>query len=115
MLLKVAFVVACSAVSCLAQATIPPPADRAISSLGQRTPYVLRPMDLIAINVVNRGELSGMADVHSDGMISAPLIGEVKAEGLTTTQLRDAITERLKDFIRDPAVTVQIVKTRKAN
>ena len=113
MLLKVAFALACSGAFCLAQEIILPPADRPVSSVEPRAPYVIRPMDILSINVVNRRELSGMLDVHPNGMISMPLIGEVNAEGLTTAQLRDA--ERLKEFISAPMVSVQVVKSRKAN
>ncbi len=46
--------------------------------------------------------------VRPDGKISFPLIGDVKAEALTLTQLDDAITEKLKSYIKAPEVSIMI-------
>jgi polysaccharide export outer membrane protein len=52
-----------------------------------------------------------MVDVHLDGMISIQLIGEVKAEGLTASELRDVITARLEETaLTAPVVDVSVVK-----
>ncbi|MGA2716933.1 MAG: polysaccharide biosynthesis/export family protein, partial [Bryobacteraceae bacterium] len=54
--------------------------------------------------------LSGPVDVRPDGILSMPLIGEVKADGLTAAQLKAAIEMRLNDFLNNPEVDVQIAK-----
>ena len=48
--------------------------------------------------------------VHLDGMISIPLVGEIKAEGLTAIQLKQAITERLGEVLTEPNVDVSVLK-----
>jgi polysaccharide export outer membrane protein len=52
---------------------------------------------VLTIKIWNQPNLSGAVSVGPDGMLSMPLIGEVKAAGLTQKQLRDLITERLKE------------------
>src|ERR1019366_8169182 len=44
--------------------------------------------------------------VRPDGMISLPLVGEIKATGLTPVQLQDQISNSLKKLMADPQVTV---------
>jgi polysaccharide export outer membrane protein len=48
--------------------------------------------------------------VRPDGMISIPLLGDVKADGLTPVQLAALLTERLRKFVNEPQVTI-IVNT----
>ena len=73
--------------------------------------YIIGPLDVLLIKVWNQQQLSGAFDVGPDGMVAMSLIGEVKADGLTTTQLRDAIQARLKDCcLNDPIVEVSVGK-----
>lgn len=46
--------------------------------------------------------------VRPDGKISFPLIGDVKVEGLTLTQLDKIITERLKEYVKAPEVSIMM-------
>jgi polysaccharide biosynthesis/export protein len=46
--------------------------------------------------------------VRPDGKISFPLIGDIKAEGLTLTNLDNIITERLKTYVSNPEVSIMI-------
>lgn len=62
-----------------------------------RRAYIIGPLDVINIKVWENPNLSGLVAVDSDGMLSLPLVGEIKADGLTQQELRDAITQRLKD------------------
>ncbi len=50
--------------------------------------------------------MSRQVPVRPDGMISLPLLGDVKAAGLTPLQLQDQLTTELKKYISDPQVTV---------
>ena len=47
--------------------------------------------------------------VRPDGKISLPLLDDVQAAGLTTRELRDVLTEKLREFISSAAVAVVIV------
>jgi polysaccharide export outer membrane protein len=72
--------------------------------------YVIGPLDVLYVRVWNQPNLSGIEDVGPDGAISMPLIGEIKADGLTVTQLKDAITSKLNEFINSPEVSVSVTK-----
>ncbi|TNF66331.1 MAG: polysaccharide biosynthesis/export family protein [Gammaproteobacteria bacterium] len=60
------------------------------------------------VNDVNDTRLSGFT-VNSEGEIFYPYIGYVKIVGLTVSQARDLITEKLSKYLKDPQVTVQII------
>ena len=68
--------------------------------------YIIGVDDVLAINVWKEPEMSKAVPVRPDGMISLPLVGEIKAVGLTPVQLQDQITASLKKFMSDPQVTV---------
>jgi polysaccharide export outer membrane protein len=71
---------------------------------------VIGPLDVISIKVWNNPNLSSPLDVGPDGMISLPLVGQVKAEGLTKEQLKEMLAGRLKEFLNSPEVDVQVLK-----
>jgi polysaccharide export outer membrane protein len=62
----------------------------------------LKPEYAIPYNVPNGKFLS----VDGDGNIQFPQLGSIKAVGLTRSQLRTSLTNKLKTFIVDPAVFV---------
>ena len=72
--------------------------------------YVIGAEDVIAIYVWKEPDMSKTVPVRPDGMISLPLIGEIKAAGYTPVQLQDALAEAMKKLISDPQVTVVVEK-----
>ena len=68
--------------------------------------YIIGSDDVLAINVWKEPEISKTVPVRPDGMISLPLLGEIKARGLTPVQLEDQISDLLKKIMSDPQVTV---------
>lgn len=74
--------------------------------------YLIGPQDMLTVNVWKEPEVSQKLPVRPDGMISLPLIGEVKAAGLTPVQLEGAITTPLKKYMSDPQVTVIVTEVR---
>jgi polysaccharide export outer membrane protein len=72
--------------------------------------YVIGPEDVLLIHVWKENDLSRTVPVRADGKISIPLINEVQAAGLSPLQLRDTITQRLKEYIDDPIVTVIVTE-----
>ena len=54
--------------------------------------------------------MSKSVPVRPDGMISLPLVGEVKAAGYTPVQLQDVLADRMKKYVSDPQVTVVVEK-----
>ena len=74
--------------------------------------YLIGPNDLLNIFVWKEPELSQDITVMHDGRITFPLIGEVMAKGKTATELKDAITEKLRAYITAPEVTVIVRESR---
>jgi polysaccharide biosynthesis/export protein len=72
--------------------------------------YVIGPEDVLYIQVWKEEALTRTVPVRSDGMISVPLINEVQASGLTPLQLGESLTEKLKNFIANPTVTVVVTE-----
>jgi polysaccharide export outer membrane protein len=62
---------------------------------GERKEYVIGHGDLLAITFWQRPELNTEGRVTAVGDIELPLIGAVRAAGLTPNQLRDAILSRI--------------------
>ncbi len=84
--------------------------------MGQTDPqqrYILGPDDRIAILVHNRPELSPELDITREGWITAPLVGQVKAAGLSPPQLAFKLAELLADgYLKDPKVDVSVKEYR---
>lgn len=55
---------------------------------------------------------AGGRTIDSRGYLYLPLIGEVKASGLTVNELRRELDRRLKQFIKEPQVEVSIAAFR---
>lgn len=64
--------------------------------------------DELAISVWHEQDLSMNVAVRPDGMITLPLLNDLKVTGMTTKQLQDMLTEKLKqmDILKEPQVTV---------
>jgi polysaccharide export outer membrane protein len=72
--------------------------------------YVIGQADEIEVQVWKEPDLSRAGVVRSDGMISLPLINDIKAEGVTVRQLRALLTEKYKEVAADPVVSVLVTK-----
>jgi polysaccharide export outer membrane protein len=68
--------------------------------------YAIGIEDVLQVSVWGERELSLSVPVRPDGKISVPLVQDITVVGLTPAQVRDRITERLAQFIREPNVTV---------
>ena len=86
----------------------PPPPE---PTGGEKAPYLIGPSDILAITVWKNPELSvPQVPVRPDGRISAPLVNDVQAAGLTTEQLKQVLTEKLAEYVTAPEVTVVVVQ-----
>jgi polysaccharide export outer membrane protein len=79
-----------------------------ISLLANAQEYLIGPDDILEITVYREDELYRKVRVSSDGYISFPLIGEVKAEGKSVSMLELLIEQMLRKYIKNPQVTVFI-------
>lgn len=75
--------------------------------------YRLGAGDKVRVTTYGEASLTGQFDVSGSGMIALPLVGEVMARGLTTTELQASIATALKDgYLRDPRVSVEVLTYR---
>lgn len=73
--------------------------------------YVIGAGDTLAISVYQVPELSvPSVPVRPDGRISMPLIPKIMAAGKTPTELATEITGDLKEYVKDPIVTVMVTR-----
>lgn len=78
--------------------------------------YTVGMADGLYISVWKEADLSGLVVVRPDGMITVPVVGDLHVAGLTTPQVQELLTEKLKDVVAEPQVTVIVrdIKSRKA-
>jgi polysaccharide biosynthesis/export protein len=70
--------------------------------------YTIGPEDVLGILFWREQEMSGDAAVRPDGMITLPLLGDIKAAGLRPDALRDVIQTAAAKYLTDPNVTVVV-------
>ena len=72
--------------------------------------YLIGPEDILTIDVFDVPELSRFdVQVGNDGTITVPLVGAVKAAGLTQAQLRDTLAEEWgRKYLNHPQVTLYL-------
>jgi len=71
-------------------------------------PFILGAEDQITVQVYGSPEFSGAHMIRPDGMITMPFLGDIKAAGFAPTELSGVIRERLRKYIVDPDVSVQV-------
>ncbi len=78
------------------------------------TAYKLGVGDQIRIITVGDDQMTGDFRVNDAGEIAIPLLGTVKAAGLTTAQLEKRISDELraKKLFRDPSVAIEVLAYR---
>jgi polysaccharide export outer membrane protein len=86
-----------------------PTADPMPASLAGST-YVIGPDDTLYISVWKEPDLTETLPVRADGMISMPLLNDVRAAGLTPMELGLALTDKLKKYVSDPHVTIVVTQ-----
>src|SRR6266571_579996 len=71
--------------------------------------YVVGVPDTLTITVWNQPNLSGKFSVEADGTFNYPLIGRVKAGGLTLRALETELNRRLGEgYLKNPQVSVSV-------
>lgn len=75
--------------------------------------YIVGIGDVLRVDVWKEPDVSVDAvSVRSDGKISIPLVKEVFAAGLSPLQLEDVLTQKLRQYINNPVVTVIVMEVR---
>jgi polysaccharide export outer membrane protein len=79
----------------------------------QLSQYILGPNDEININAVEAEEISNKPlRIDAGGDVSLPMVGRLHAAGLTVQEFEKELTERLKTYIRQPQVSVNVTQLR---
>jgi polysaccharide export outer membrane protein len=76
----------------------------------------ISPGDVVAVRIFGVPEMSQELRVSNGGNILLPLVGQIRAQGLTTTELEQKIADsfRLGGFMNDPQVNVEAKELRSA-
>lgn len=77
----------------------------------RRGEYVIGVADSLQVRVWKNPELSTDIQVRPDGTITMPLLGDIRAAGLTPTQLKNEIRRRMSQYITDRAAIVTVAVT----
>jgi len=89
------------------------PPQPAVTATQPVSGYVLGPDDQILIRALDAPEISDKSIlIGTNGNITLPMIGRVKAGGLTVEQLEAELTTQLKPFIQEPQISVTVTEVR---
>ena len=89
-----------------AQQPAPVRAKPAVAVASGLEDYRIGPEDILSISVWKNEAMSRVLPVRPDGMISLPLLDDVMAAGLTPTELRNVLAQKLAEYVPSPSVTV---------
>lgn len=75
-----------------------------------QVPPRIGPRDQVTVTVFNAPDLSGKFTLDGEGVLLHPLVGAIKASGLTSRELEEAVAQKLRqgDLHRNPRVTVEL-------
>ena len=90
---------------CVTMVLIPAHAEEPAAS-PERLAYTVNPGDVLSITVWKEEDLQRQVIIRPDGAFSFPLAGDIRAEGKSIEQIRQAVAEQLEKYIPDPVVTV---------
>jgi polysaccharide export outer membrane protein len=78
-----------------------------------RPNYVLGANDQILVRAPNADEINEKPfRIDADGNVNMPLIGRVHVSGMTVQELEADLVQRLREYIRDPQVIINVVQFR---
>ena len=103
----------------VASETIKPPAPQEPEKKSEATPaaeaaptppeYLLGPGDVLAFRSFDDASLSAQVVVRYDGLISLPMVDDVKVDGLTREQATEAIKKAYTKIYKKPSLTVTVL------
>ena len=75
-------------------------------------PYLLCPNDRLRVKVYSDEQLNDEYQINSSGYVSIPLVGQIKASGMTTRQFERRLAARMKGQLtsnaKSPEISVEI-------
>ena len=91
-----------------------PPDDMAPIPEADTAMYHLGPGDQVRVITVGEEAVTGQFRIDADGTVDIPLLGQIKAAGLTAAELAHTIADALhtQRHYRDPSVSVEVAAYR---
>ena len=92
----------------------PPPSSASLVTSGPRgEQFILGPDDVISLAVANHPEMSSDGlTLSSTGRVALPVLGPLTIKGKTLEQARAAIATAYKSQLREPKVSITLVRAR---
>ncbi len=84
----------------------------ATGDVAEPVEYRLGPGDQVRITVFNEPDLTGPYTIGQQGTIAYPLVGSIRAGGLTVPEFTSALQTALATFVRTPSVAVEVTNYR---
>ena len=82
-------------------------AARSVPATADLEEYKIGPSDLLELSVFGVQEMTRVVRVNAQGMITLPLLGQVRAGGLTANELETQLAAKLSEnLLQDPQVNV---------
>ncbi|WP_231512115.1 polysaccharide export protein EpsE [Paucibacter sp. KBW04] len=108
--LSLSLVLAMSAAPAAAQTAAAAPASAATQS----AEYRLGSGDVMRVTVYQNPDLTLETRVSENGLVSYPLLGNIKVGGLSVTQAENLISEGLKkgNFVKNPQTTIVVLQVK---
>ena len=77
---------------------------------GAQADYVVGPQDVLTITSYDQADLTAKFTIEADGTFTYPLIGRVKAGGMTLRQLEAQLKKQLQagGYFKNPQITVAV-------
>lgn len=69
---------------------------------------VLQKRDLLTISIWGHPDLKSEVVINNKGLINLPLVGEIEASGKTMNDLKEIITKKYKNYIKEPQINILI-------
>ena len=92
--------------------TLPKDQDSVEDTVATMTSYIIGPGDILSVDVWKEPELSKQVSVRLDGNISLPLLNDIKVADLTCAAVQKQLTERYKEYVTAPEVSVTLLESR---
>lgn len=84
--------------------------DVRAQAVGEASDFAIGSHDVLAISVLQAPELNTSVRVSDTGEISLPFVGVLRVSGLTIHELERQIEDRLRKYIREPDVSIQVAE-----
>lgn len=86
--------------------------SEALQLMGENV-YTLGVGDQLRVSVFGEADLSGEFVIDGSGSVSLPLVGEVRARGLTVREFRTELETVLRNgYLNDPRVNAEVINFR---